>query len=115
MKDRRITGKKGEEMAVLFLKSIGFRIIALNWRYKNLEVDIIGYDGDVLVFVEVKVRASDSFGSAADLISKEKMGRLYRAAQAYILEVDHRRDIRFDVIAFIDNKLEYIKDAFWKY
>lgn len=115
MTDRKETGNKGEEMAVLFLKKIGFQIIALNWRYKKLDVDIIAYDKDILVFVEVKVRSSGGFASPNELINKEKQNRLFRAAQAYLRQSGHQGQLRFDVITFINNKLEYIKDAFWKY
>ena len=114
--DNRInTGKKGEAMAVLFLKRIGFRIIALNWRYKKLEIDIIAEEQGILVFVEVKVRSSPSHGVPGDLIGVQKRDCLFRAAEAYISASEHTGEIRFDVITFIDNKLDYIKDAFWKY
>ncbi|WP_254528768.1 MULTISPECIES: YraN family protein [unclassified Sphingobacterium] len=113
--DRKTTGTKGEEMAVLFLKKIGFQIIELNWRHKNLEVDIIAHDNDVLVFVEVKVRSSSAFGTERDMINSQKQNRLSRAAEAYIMQKDHRGEIRFDVITFIDGKSTYIKDAFWNY
>ena len=115
MQDRNITGKKGEEMAVLFLKKIGFRIIALNWRYKNLEVDIIAYDKDVLVFVEVKVRNTSTHALPNDVISPSKRSRIFKAAQIYLDSSGHQGELRFDVVTFIDNKLDYIKDAFWKY
>lgn len=113
--DRKTTGIKGEEMAVLFLKKIGFQIIELNWRHKNLEVDIIALDNDVLVFVEVKVRSSSAFGTEREMINSQKQNKLSRAAEAFIREKDHRGEIRFDVITFIDGKSTYIKDAFWNY
>lgn len=47
-------GKLGEDAAVQLLQQRGYRIRHQNWRYKNLEVDIIADDGDILVFVEVK-------------------------------------------------------------
>lgn len=115
MENRKIRGQKGEEMAVLFLKRIGFQIIALNWRCKNLEVDIIAMEGEMLVFVEVKYRSSGNYGDHRDLISTQKMHALFRAAQAYLEESTYEGEIRFDVVCFVDNKLNYIKDAFWKY
>lgn len=114
MEDRKLTGLKGEEMAVLFLKKIGFRILELNWRYKKLEVDIIAMDKDVLVFVEVKVRTSSAFGGPGTVISSEKQKRLFRAAQGYLNLHHYFGEIRFDVITFIGGKSDYIKDAFWK-
>lgn len=102
-------------MTVLFIKKIGFQIFELNCRHKDLLVDMIAHDNDVVVFVEVKVRSSSAFGTERDMINSQKQNRLSRAAEAYIMQKDHRGEIRFDVITFIDGKSTYIKDAFWNY
>ena len=51
-------GNKGEELALEFLKKLKYTILQTNWRYKKAEIDIIGIDKDILVFVEVKTRTS---------------------------------------------------------
>ncbi len=109
-------GRIGEEMAVAFLRNKGLKIVALNWRYQHLEVDIIAKDGDVLVFVEVKTRRSDYFGNPEDAISRSKMTNLINAADAYIIENDYVGESRFDVVSIIlphgkKPQLEYFEDA----
>ena len=115
MTDRKTTGIKGEEMSVLFLRKLGYEIIILNWRHKKLEVDIIAKDGETLVFVEVKVRRSSAFAEISDLINTKKQENMFEAAEAYLELYPGYEQIRFDVIVYINNKLTYIKDAFWNY
>ena len=55
-------GKKGEQMAADYLRSKGYQILETNWRMGHLEVDIIAIGNNMLVFVEVKTRATNAFG-----------------------------------------------------
>lgn len=110
-------GREGEEMAIAFLRKKGFSILATNWHFQHLELDIIAQDGDVLVFVEVKTRATSYFGNPEDAVSPQKISRLLNAAEAYIFEKDFQGDSRFDVISIImpygkKPELEYFEDAF---
>lgn len=110
-------GRIGEEMAVAFLREKGFSILSTNWHYHHLELDIIAKDGATLVFVEVKTRSTSYFGHPEDAVSPQKISRLLNAAEAYIFEIDHQGDSRFDVISIITPygkkpELEYFKDAF---
>ena len=111
-------GKKGEELATSFLIHSGFKILENNWRYKKLEVDIIGMDGPVLVFVEVKTRTSDYFGQPEEFVDKKKEKHLARAASEYMALIRHDWAIRFDVVAVLiknenDWEIKHIKDAFF--
>ncbi len=108
-------GKRGEEMARLFLERQGLKVLETNWRFKHLELDLIGMDGKVLVFVEVKLRGKGEFVEIHKLLSKEKKQRLSRAAQAYLRISGFEGEIRFDLVTFIENKVNYIRDAFWNY
>jgi putative endonuclease len=97
-------GRRGEDLAHRFLRRKGFTIVARNYRTRNgsAEVDLIGWDGPSLVFVEVKSRASDDFGSPEDAVDLEKQVALIRAAGEYI----HRlgvgwNNVRFDVVSII--------------
>ena len=60
----QLFGQKAEGMAVRFLKKCGYKIVARNHRTRSGEIDIIARDGDTLVFVEVKARTTNRFGSA---------------------------------------------------
>ena len=63
LKDNVEKGRIGEDIAKKYLQKLGYKIIDMNWHYsKNAEIDIIAEDGKILVFVEVKTRASLNFG-----------------------------------------------------
>lgn len=108
-------GKRGEEMAWLFLERKGLKVLETNWRFKHLELDLIGMDGKVLVFVGVKLRGKRKFVEIHKILSKEKKQRLSRAAHAYLQLSGFEGEIRFDLVPFIENKVNYIRDAFWNY
>lgn len=117
LKSNTEIGRQGEEIAVEFLRKRGFEILETNWRYHHLEVDIIAKDGDMLVFVEVKTRATSYFGYPEEAVSPQKIRRLLNASEAYILEKDYNGDSRFDLISIIlpsgkPPELEYFEDAF---
>lgn len=109
-------GKYGEQLALVYLKEQGYEILALNWRYKYNEVDIIAKDLGTLVFVEVKSRRSLSYGDPASFVDARKQGNLIRAADAYLDLSGFEGEIRFDIVSVILSsplKIELIKDAFW--
>ncbi len=109
-------GIQGEQLAMEYLIEMGYKIMLRNWRFKNLEVDLIVMDGDTLVFVEVKTRSTTDFGEPYEFVDVRKQRRLIRAAQAYILKHAYSGEVRFDVVAVTNRthaELTYIKDAFW--
>lgn len=110
-------GKKGEELAVGHLRSLGYEILALNWHSHHLEIDIIARDGNELVIVEVKARGTDSYEHPVEAISNKKIRFLVNAADAYIQENDINLDTRFDVISIVfyggGFDIEHFKDAFY--
>lgn len=112
------TGQSGEQAAYQHIERLGYKILAKNWRYKHLEVDIIAMDGPVLLFIEVKTRRSSLYGSPHEAVSYHKQQKLDRAANLYISYIKHQGDIRFDIVSILINasnqyQIEYIKDAFW--
>jgi putative endonuclease len=92
-------GRYGEDVAEAWLRERGFVVVERNWRCPRGELDIVGWDGDVLVFVEVKTRSSGAFGSAAEAVTREKLARLRLAASEWLMA---RRPpyavARFDVV-----------------
>lgn len=109
------SGKFGENLAVSYLKNNGYDIIAVNWRYKYWEVDIVAKDQFSLVFIEVKSRKSNNFGEPSDFVDEKKQRNLIQAADAYIELNNYEGEVRFDIVSvYLDsNKVELIKDAFW--
>jgi putative endonuclease len=90
--------RKSEIRAARYLRSQGYRIIASGFRVREGEVDLIGWDGDILVFIEVKSRKGSAPPEAAVGFSKKQ--RLIRAARAYISRYHlHDSTYRFDVVA----------------
>jgi len=114
---RKALGRKGEETAVGFLRSKGYKILTRNFQIREGEIDFIAEHENTLVFVEVKTSRSDSFGHPADRVDETKQQRMIQAASAYLQkhEMDDR-DCRFDVIAIQIEKgrqtVEHIQDAF---
>jgi putative endonuclease len=96
----RAVGAYGERCAVRHLTDTGLRVVARNWRTGQGELDIVAWDGDVLVFCEVKTRRRDTFGSPAEAVVAAKARRIRRLAVQFLQATGVRpREVRFDVVA----------------
>ncbi len=94
-------GRRGEDIAHRFLQRAGILIVARNYRMASGsgEVDLIGWEDDQLVFVEVKSRQTDDFGAPDRAIGREKQSSLVRAAREYARHADVEwQNVRFDVV-----------------
>ena len=84
-----------------------------NWRTGHLEIDLVVRKQGLLVFVEVKSASSQQFGHPAEKVDPRKRERLTRAANAYLIEKEITDcDLRFDVITFVEGRLEHFPGAF---
>jgi|KBSSwiStaDraftv2_1062776.scaffolds.fasta_scaffold09704_12 putative endonuclease len=107
MRTKDVLGRWGEDLAVTHLTTAGLEIIDRNWRMPGGggELDVVAWDGDVLVFAEVKTRTSTAFGHPAEAMTPPKTARIHRLATAWLIangkdvRVAARRSWRFDVIA----------------
>lgn len=108
-------GRQGEDMAHRFLRRKGFTVVARNWRppQGGGEIDIVAWEGDWLVFVEVKTRTSGEWSAPERNVDREKMQTLRRAARDYIrrTNADESR-VRFDAIAITGRRIAHFRDAF---
>jgi putative endonuclease len=95
------TGAHGEEIAARYLLLSGYHILERNYRAGRLEIDIVAERDGCLVFAEVKMRRTGSFGSALEALGRGKLENLREAAMSYICcEREGRAfDMRFDLIA----------------
>jgi putative endonuclease len=93
------TGQLGESMAQLYLQEQGYTILAKNYRYKRAEIDIIAQKDYLLIFVEVKTRATDTFGFPEAAVGSRKEKLLLDAAEEFILAQGWEQDIRFDIVS----------------
>jgi putative endonuclease len=110
-------GKRGEALACRLLKEKGYKIIERNFLTPIGEIDIVAREGQTLVFVEVKTRESDAFGSAKWAVDRRKQQKLSRVALYYLnLKAWQDRPARFDVVA-VDmepggERIELFRNAF---
>jgi putative endonuclease len=98
--NKRQVGARGEDLAVSFLLQKGYRILDRNSHKRWGEIDIIAQDSGTLIFIEVKYRTSDRWGSGVESITPRKLHNLHRAAALYSHEhqLDHMPQ-RIDVIS----------------
>jgi putative endonuclease len=95
-------GDFGEEVAADRLRAKGYRILERNWRTSTGEIDLVAVHDGVVVFIEVKTRTSDIFGSPEEAITHKKKEMMVSAAQWY-LEEKNLSDInwRIDMVAVV--------------
>jgi putative endonuclease len=95
-------GRQGEEIAANYLQKQGYEILARNYRCRYGELDIICKKNGVIVFVEVKTRRSDYFGSPEEAITKTKIEHIKKVALIYLAENKAPyRETRFDVVTIM--------------
>ena len=111
-------GRRGEDLAHRFLRRRGLTVVARNFHQRSGrgELDIVARDRDILVFVEVKTRATADFGSPARAVGSDKEKDLRRAAGEYLRRSGaDPRLARFDLINILlthPPDIEWIQDAF---
>jgi putative endonuclease len=117
MAEHNITGKKGEELAADYLKSKGYEILETNWRFRNLEADIIAILAGTLVVAEVKTRSTAFFGEPETFVTRQKQKNLIKAAHEYIERYQLDLEVRFDIVSVVMNashpQVNHIEAAFY--
>lgn len=109
----RKAGTAAEDEAASFLQGAGYTIITRRFKAKRGEIDLVALDGEVLVFVEVKstVKAERS---PEEAIGDRKRGRLFAAAQEYLLAYEGpERPVRYDVVTVSPTGIRLHREAFW--
>ena len=112
-----LLGKQGERVAELYLQKKGYKVVERNYRCSGGELDLIVLDRRVVVFVEVKTRTGDGFGTPLEAVEFRKQRRMIRAAQFFLAEKNlQQRDARFDVVGVSwpgrEPVVEHIENAF---
>jgi putative endonuclease len=95
------TGRRGEEDAYFYLRRMGYVMVARNFRSprRRGEIDIIGWDKDVLCFIEVKTRSTRDVKPAEAAVDRDKQRGLAAVADEYLRHVAPSCRWRFDVVA----------------
>ncbi len=112
-------GILGERIARQYLQRRNFRLIEQGYRFGRGEIDIIAYEQDVLVFIEVKTRADWAFCSPEDAVTPAKQRQIRRIAEAYLFHRNLEDEkCRFDVLAILVDPgsggahIRHYRDAF---
>ncbi|HHY77203.1 MAG TPA: YraN family protein [Clostridiales bacterium] len=119
MKDNKRLGDIGEKAAIEYLKKQGYRIIEINFKCKQGEIDIIAADNDTIVFVEVKTRSSDVYGQPSEAVNYYKQRKIVQVALVYLAQRKLFNWMsRFDIVEVITDhtdkiiNINLIKNAF---
>lgn len=112
--NKRGLGFDKEQLAADYLTARGMQIVERNFRGHQGEIDIIGYEGKYLVFVEVKYRSSKSFGSAAEAVDYRKQRQICKVADYYrfLHRMGDNVMVRYDVVAIQGEEIRWIPNAF---
>jgi putative endonuclease len=108
-------GRYGEERAHRYLRARGYTVVARNWRppQGGGELDLIAWERETLVFVEVKSRVSGEWSAPERDVDAEKLNSLRRAARDYVRRAGaEEAEKRFDVVAITGANIEHLRDAF---
>ncbi|MEX2586127.1 MAG: YraN family protein [Balneolaceae bacterium] len=111
-------GDEGESLAAAYLESKGWIVLDQNYSFQRAEVDIVAYDQNCIVFVEVKYRSSTAYGYPEEQIDEAKIRNIYKASEAWLYERKMEGSpTRFDVISIVQKgnqapDITHLEDAF---
>ncbi len=117
-KSTRQKGTEAEKIAAAYLESKGWLILDQNYFFQRAEVDIVAYDQECIVFVEVRSKTSTNYGYPEDTIGPNKEKNIYKAAEAWMYERKMEGALaRFDVITITGGEkqapdIQHFEDAF---
>jgi len=98
-----VLGELGEAEAFFYLQRMGYRMVATNFRapHDRGEIDLIGWDGDTLCFVEVKTRTEASFAPPSTAVTRSKQARILAVARRYLRHLSVKPACRFDILSIV--------------
>ena len=112
--NKRAVGTTFEQKAAEYLAMNGYQIISKNFRCKIGEIDLIAKSEGYLCFIEVKYRSDTTKGFPAEAITPNKIRRITRTAEFYMLlhKLPQETPCRFDAVVILDHDIQVIKNAF---
>lgn len=105
-------GSAGENRAATHLAALGMRIVERNYRCRQGEIDLIAWDADTLVFVEVKARRGQGCGAPEEAVSAWKQRKIRQVAAWYLARLGYEPFCRFDVVSVFGDDVTHFKSAF---
>lgn len=100
-KHNLLIGNLGESIAKDYLKKKGYQIIDQNYRTRYAEIDLIALQRQVLIFIEVRTKIGERFGSPEETLTKKKINKITGNCLAYIYQNGWKKDYRIDAICVV--------------
>ncbi|MBO4981969.1 MAG: YraN family protein [Lachnospiraceae bacterium] len=112
--NRRQLGTDKEKLAAEYLEAQGMIILERNFRGRRGEIDLVGREGNYLVFVEVKYRSNTRMGAAMEAVDYRKQRQICRVADyyRYLHRLGSSTMIRYDVVAIQGEEIRWVRNAF---
>lgn len=114
--DKRVLGKKGEEIASKYLIKSGYKVIEKNYRTKYGEIDLICEKEDSIIFIEVRTKTNLDYILPEESITSKKIEHLKKSSLEYLSNSNRKyKNIKFEFIGILflnkeNYKLNHIKD-----
>lgn len=109
MYERHVLGRRGEDAAVEYLESKGYKILERNFMCRQGEIDIIAVDEDYVVFVEIKSRTSTEYGLPSESVTEKKLKHMLKTASYYLyIKKLEKVNVRIDAIEVYVKEEEYV-------
>ena len=107
-------GNHHEQQALTYLTEKGLTLIKKNFHCRRGEIDLICFDQNQLVFIEVRYRSSNRYGNALESVTYSKQQKIKKTAHYFLFAHPHFQHyvMRFDVIAIDSQKINWVKNAF---
>lgn len=116
MAEHNDLGRFGENLAERYLIEKGYKIAEHDWKLGHSDIDIIAWDKNELVFVEVKTRNSEEYAAPEDWVDADKQKTYVRLADCYVKKNNVEEEVRFDIIGIVvkdqQHELHHIVRAF---
>lgn len=116
MDERAIVGRKGEDLALEFLKKRNMKLVARNWRCGHKELDLVMYDGMFVRIVEVRTLCYPNLYRPAESVDWRKRAKVIGAARLFANQYQICNEIVFDIVSVVLDgescSIEYIAEAF---
>lgn len=112
--NNREVGNIYETKSVEILIKENYEILKRNYRNRYGEIDIIARKNNLIIFIEVKYRATSKYGYGSEAVDKKKIKRIYKTAMQYLLENNFQENqCRFDCISYLGKDFKWDKNIVW--
>ena len=103
-------GKEAEELVAKSLKKNGHKIVAMNWRTRRCEIDVISTKKKCVYFTEVKYRSSDAWGDGMNYITPQKLKQMHFAAEMWLAQENWKGESTLQAASVnVENKIELLE------